>query len=167
MKTCGSCPTPFITPIKTHAHIHSTQWHWLSYQGPGYAHYLITQANSSARSYLDCSHFTPYIKMQLVHRPTVASLVLFYRCYCGYCSSELTSAVHLYVTFSRFFPIRGASHPSQVFVARRRTSSFPSFFVGTFKPWNTFPLLCFPPRTIFYVLRAGFLIECSPSFPSS
>ena len=68
----------------------------------------------------------------LAHRRNVASLSLFYRCYFGRCSSELTRYPDRLYDFSVTIP----RCYKDVYVN--------SFFPRTARPWNSLPRECFP-----------------------
>ena len=81
----------------------------------------------------------------LAHRRNVASLSLFYRYYFGRCSSELAQLVPLPFSRGRSTRYSDRLHDFSVTICRCYKDVYVnSFFPGTAKLWNSFPVECFP-----------------------
>ena len=81
----------------------------------------------------------------LPHRRNVASLSLFYRCYFGRCSSELTQLVPLPVSRGRPTRYSDRLHDFSVTIPRCSKDVYVnSFFSRTARLWNSLPIECFP-----------------------
>ena len=79
------------------------------------------------------------------HRWNVASLSLFYRCYFGTCSSELTRLASLPCSGERSTHSSDRLHDISVTIPRcYKDVCVNSFFPCTAKLWNSLPIECFP-----------------------
>ena len=88
----------------------------------------------------------------LAHRQNVASLSLFYRYYCGRCSSELPQLAPLPFSRGRSTLYSDRLHDFSVTIPRCYKDVYVnSFYPRTAKLWNSLLIECFP---LTYVLKA-------------
>ena len=81
----------------------------------------------------------------LAHRRNVASLSLFYRYYCGKCSSELAQLVPRPFSRGRSTRYSDRLHDFSVTIPRCYKDVYVnSFFPRTARLWNYVPIECFP-----------------------
>ena len=81
----------------------------------------------------------------LAHRRNVASLSLFYRYYCGRCSSEVAQLVPLPYSRGRSTCYSDRLHNFSVTIPRCYKAVYVnSFFPRTARLWNSLPIECFP-----------------------
>ena len=81
----------------------------------------------------------------LTHRGNVASLSLFYRYYCGRCSSEVAQLVPLPYSRGRSTCYSDRLHNFSVTIPRCYKDVYVnSFFPRTARLWNSLPIECFP-----------------------
>ena len=81
----------------------------------------------------------------LAHRGNVASLSLFYRYYCGRCSSEVAQLVPLPYSRGRSTCYSDRLHNFSVTIPRCYKDIYVnSFFPRTARLWNSLPIECFP-----------------------
>ena len=81
----------------------------------------------------------------LAHRRNVASLYLFYRYYCGRCSSELAQLAPFPYSQGRSTRYSDRLHDFSVTIPRCYKDVYVnSFFPCTARLWNSLPIECFP-----------------------
>ena len=81
----------------------------------------------------------------LAHHLNVATLGLFYRCYFGRCSSELTQLVPLPFSPGRSTRYSDRLHDFSVTIPRCYKDVYVnSFFPRPARLWNSLPMECFP-----------------------
>ena len=81
----------------------------------------------------------------LAHHQNVASLIFFYRCYFGRCSSELAQLVPLPFFRGRSTRYSDRLHDFSVTIPRCYKDVYVnSFFPRMAKLWNSLPIECFP-----------------------
>ena len=81
----------------------------------------------------------------LAHRRNVASLSLFYRYYCGRCSSQLVELVSLPYSQGKSTRYSDRLHDFSVTIPRCYKDVYiSSFFLCTARLWNSLSIECFP-----------------------
>ena len=92
-----------------------------------------------------CRIVGPSLAASLEPLANVASLSLFYRYYCGRCSSELAQLIPLAFSRGRSTRYSDRLHDFSVTIPRCYKDVYVnSFFPGTAKFWNSLPKKCFP-----------------------